>query len=143
MGRIIYGETERLMAWAGPANDAGEIPADTVAIGLEIGGELVGVVYYNDFTTANCNMHVVSSRRGKWLTRGFLAAAFAYPFVQLKLRRVTGLVKSRNFEAMTMNLRLGFQVEGRMIEAAEDDDVVVLGMLRRNCFWITEEHRHG
>ncbi|NTE96678.1 GNAT family N-acetyltransferase [Agrobacterium tumefaciens] len=143
MGRVIYGETEQLMRWAGPANDAGDIPADTVAIGLEVEGDVRAVVYFNDFTTTNCNMHVVTRMRGKWLSRGFLAAAFMYPFAQVGLRRVTGLVNSRNMDALTLNLKLGFQVEGRMIEAAEDGDMVVLGMLRRNCIWIPEEYRHG
>jgi hypothetical protein len=30
-----------------------------------------------------------------------------------------------------------------MREEAPDGDMVVLGMLRRECRWIAEEHRHG
>ncbi len=143
MGRIIYDETERLMAWAGPANDAGALPADTYAIGLEIDGQLRAVVYFCDFTTTNCSIHVVTNGRGHWLSRSFLAAIFAYPFVQLKLNRVTGYVASRNMKALILDMKLGFQVEGRMIEAAEGDDLIVLGLLRRNCNWISEDKRHG
>lgn len=143
MGRIIYDETDRLMAWAGPANDAGELAKDVYAIGLEIDKQLRAVVYFCDFTTTNCSMHVVTDGRGHWLSRGFLAAVFSYPFVQLKLNRVTGYVAARNMRAMVLDLKLGFEVEGRMREAAEGDDIVVLGMLRRNCIWIPEGKRHG
>lgn len=144
MARIIYGETERLMAWAGPRNDAGVIAGDTQAIGLEDeDGNIRSVVYFADFTTSNCSMHVVSDGNGNWLTRGFLAAVFAYPFVQMKLRRVTAYIAARNHRAMRFNMWLGFNFEGRMIEAGEDDDIFILGLLRRNCPWISEEHRNG
>jgi len=132
------------MEWAGPRNDAGVIPADTVAIGVEDDqGNIMAVVYYNHFTTYNCSMHVVSSGAGRWLTRGFLAAVFAYPFVQLKLNRVTAYVRSRNERALRLDTGIGFRFEGRMVRAAGDDDLIVLGMLRENCTWIPEEHRHG
>lgn len=140
---IIYDQTERLLQWAGPRNDAGTLPAETRAIGLERAGEIIAVVYYNAFTEHNCAIHVASNGKADWLSRRFLSHVFAYPFVQLKLRRVTAYVAESNERALSMDWRLGFRVEGKLEQAAGDEDLIVMGMLRQNCLWIPEVHRHG
>lgn len=143
MARIIYDPKERLLTWASAHTDTGEIPADAHAIGVERDGEIIAVVYYVWFTDYNCTLHVVSDGGATWLSREFLAHVFAYPFGQLKLRRVTAFVASRNERALTMDYRLGFEVEGVMKHGAGDDDIIVMGMLRENCVWIPESMRHG
>lgn len=118
--------------------------ADTHALGVEVDGEIQAVAMYNNFTTTNCAMHVVSNGGRRWASRTFLSAAFAYPFVQVGVHRVTALVPAGNVPAITLDLRLGFRIEGVMREAEHGgEDLVVLGMLRRNCAWITEEQRNG
>lgn len=143
MGRIIYNETERLLDWAAAHYTDAAVDGDTHAMGREVDGELVAVTLYNNFTQVNCNMHVVSDGKGRWLNREFLAHAFAYPFIQLGLNRVTAMVPAKNTAALTLDLRLGFQMEGRMPEAMPGDDVVILGMLKRKCIWIPEGFTNG
>ena len=140
---MIYNETARLLDWAVEHYTEAAVDPDTHAMGMEIDGKLVVVTLYNHFTTTNCNMHVVSDGSRRWCSRDFLAHAFAYPFIQLNLRRVTAMVPAKNMAALMLDLRLGFKPEGRMVEALDDDDLVVLGMLRRDCKWIPEDFHYG
>lgn len=143
MAQLVYDNPERLKAWA--LERSPDIPATSEAhsMGLEEDGELVVVVLYEGFTAHMCNMHVVSDNRRRWCSRGFLAAAFAYPFLQLGLCRVTALVGSNNAKALGMDIRLGFKPEGVMRGALGDEDLVVMGMLRDECIWLPKENRHG
>lgn len=78
-------------------------------------------------------MHIAAIAGSRWLTKSFLKAAFAYPFNQLKVNRVTGYVPAKNMAARRLDLHLGFKVEGVMRKALADDDVIVMGMLREEC----------
>lgn len=143
MGLRIRTDKDELLDWAAARYDDNAIDSDTHAIGVEVDGMIQAVAMYNCFTDISCNIHVVSDGGKRWASRTFLREAFAYPFIQLGLKRLTALVPARNTDALTLDLRLGFQMEGRMAEATDNDDLVVLGMLRRNCIWIPEEYRHG
>jgi len=143
MGLRIRTDKDELLDWAAARYDDNAIDSDTHAIGVEVDGVIQAVAMYNCFTDIGSNIHVVSDGGKRWASRTFLREAFAYPFIQLGLKRLTALVPAKNTNALTLDLRLGFQVEGRMAEATDNDDLVVLGMLRRNCIWIPEEYRHG
>lgn len=143
MGLRIRTDKDELLEWAAARYDDNAIDSDTHAIGVEVDGVIQAVAMYNCFTDISCNIHVVSDGGKRWASRTFLREAFAYPFIQVGLKRLTALVPAKNTDALTLDLRLGFQVEGRMAEATDNDDLVVLGMLRRNCIWIPEEYRHG
>lgn len=143
MGLRIRTDRDELLEWAAARYDDNAIDSDTHAIGVEVDGLIEAVAMYNCFTDISCNIHVVSDGGKRWASRTFLREAFGYPFIQLGLNRLTALVPAKNTDALTLDLRLGFQVEGRMAEATDNDDLVVLGMLRRNCIWIPEEYRHG
>lgn len=140
---LIYGEDERLVRWAQAGMGGLAFRDDATAIGIERNGELRAVVVFDGFSHCDCNMHVVSDGSKRWLTREFLVHVFAYPFIQCGFRRVTGLVPSKNLEALRFDLKLGFQIEGHIRHAMPDDDIVLLGMIRENCRFIPKEYRHG
>lgn len=98
-------------------------------------GRTLGVVVFDAFTAFECCMHIVIEDR-RCVTRRILKEVFAYPFTQLGLRRVTGLVPASNVPALAFDMRLGFRQEGRKIHGAGDEDEIVLGMTRENCRWI-------
>lgn len=144
MFRVIYDQDELLLPWAARRIEVDAFRADAKAIGQERDGEIVAVVVYDGFTNVDCNMHIASDGSKRWLTRELLVRAFAYPFIQLGMRRVTGLVPADNEEALKFDLHLGFQLEGRCQEATPDGrDVIVLGMLKRNCRYIPKEARNA
>lgn len=139
---LVYGEDARIVRWAAHIIGGIAFKDDAKAIGREINGELVAAVVFDSFSQCDCNIHIASDGSKRWLTRGFLTAAFAYPFIQCGFRRVTGLVPASNIDALNFDLKLGFKFEGRCQEAMPDgDDVIVLGMLRRECRFIPSEYR--
>lgn len=105
-------------------------------IGLLDGEALIAGVVYERISACDCNVHIAALPGGRWLRRDFLAAMFRYPFVQLGLQRITGLVPASNQAALRFDLHLGFVVEGICREAMPGDDVVLLRMLRRECRFI-------
>ena len=107
---------------------------DSQAIGWERNGELVSAVVYNHFSGNDIAMHVAG--KGYWATPAVLRAYFTYPFNQLKCQRVTAYVASRNAKCLTLVERLGFRREGCLREGAYDDDLLIFGMLRRECRWL-------
>lgn len=115
---------------------------DAKAIGRVAGGQIRGVVVYDNFSECDCSIHIASDGTRRWLTRSFLAEAFHYPFIQLGLRRLTGLVPAKNKAALRFDRRLGFKYEGLARCAMPDDDIVMLGMTRAECPFIPKEHRH-
>ena len=61
---------------------------------------------------------------------------FDYPFNQLGVNRITGLVAKKNKEARRFDEHLGFKYEGNMRHALADDDMLIYGMLKRECKWL-------
>jgi|TARA_R100001530_G_scaffold3596_5_gene5285 RimJ/RimL family protein N-acetyltransferase len=106
------------------------------AIGLIKDDELVAGVIYNHATGSNIMAHIAAVEGKKWLTREFLFAMFDYPFNQLGVRRITGLVPKKNTVARRFDTHLGFKYEGNMRNALPDDDMIIYGMLREKCKWL-------
>ena len=139
--RLIYGEEHRLLPWARGRIGLQDFRRDAYTIGLERDGELVAVVVFDSFSDVDCNMHIASDGTARWMTKELLLAAFAYPFVQLRLNRVTGMVPAKNADALAFDEHLGFVREGYHRKAMPDDDIVSLGLLRENCRFIPKEYR--
>lgn len=139
MGEIVYND-ESMIPWA--IEKIGFEPRlDVRAIGWRENGSLRAVTLYDGFSECDCNMHIASDGSGNWLRRAFLMASFMHPFVQWRLRRVTGLVPAKNKDALRFDLHLGFKQEGYLQHALPDDDLYLLGMLRENCRYIPPEYR--
>lgn len=111
-------------------------------ISLERDGETLAAVVYTLMTECDICMHVAARPGRKWLTHDFLRVAFRYPFVQLRLRRVSAFVPSTNRAALKLNLHLGFVREGCLRDASSDGDLIVLGMKRAECRWLGEADGH-
>lgn len=131
--RLIYGQEDRLLPWACTRIGIPAFRRDAYSLGLERDGEIVAVVVFDCFSETDCNMHIASDGTGRWLNKELLLAAFSYPFGQLGLRRVTGLVPAKNEAALRFDENLGFVREGYHKHALLDDDMISLGMLRENC----------
>lgn len=141
MNTLIYEQDKALVEWA-EARIGVPFRTDARTIGYARDGELIAVVVYDGFSRNDVNMHIASDGTGHWLTREFLTAAFAYPFLQCGLRRVTGLVPAKNRDALRFDQHLGFRREGYHHKAANDGgDLISLGMLREHCRFIKRGHQ--
>lgn len=100
-------------------------------IGVEKNGNLVGGVIYDNYNGASVCMHVAGDNK-YWMTRTFLAYAFWYPFVQLKVNKVLAITGSKN-PALSFHKNIGFIEECRITGAHQDGALVILTMSRHQC----------
>ena len=140
MGEVVYENVDEMVVWASKIIGFQPRP-DVTAIGWRESGSLRAVTLYDGFSECDCNIHIASDGSGNWLRRAFLIASFMHPFVQWRLRRVTGLVPAKNKDALRFDLHLGFKQEGYLHKALPDDDLYVLGMLKKSCRYIPPEYR--
>lgn len=98
-------------------------------------GELLGAVVYDSFTPYECCIHVRLHKPGCKVPE-VLRAVFAYPFEQLGLKRITGLVGANNDKGKELCRWLGFRFEGVKREGLGDEDEVIFGMTKNECPWI-------
>jgi len=119
-------------------NEFGSFGAAT-GIGWARNGELVAGVAYNEFNGVNINAHIASNGH-HWLTRDFLWAIFNYPFRQLGVQRITGLVGEGNAAARRFDEHLGFTLETKLTGAHPTGDLLVYVMWKHDCRWLEKNH---
>lgn len=103
--------------------------------GFYVDGELQAAAVFDAFTAHECCLHLAIKPDVK-VPEWALRAVFGYPLVQLKLKRITGLVRADNFAAIEVAKRNGFVEEGRKRNACGDCDEIVLGLLPDECPWV-------
>lgn len=135
---IVGEQRPAFLEWAQQAMGGVKLAPDAKTIAAVKGDEILAVVCYDTFTEFDCHMHIASNGSRRWISRALLREAFAYPFIQCGLRRITGLVAASNQDAMRFDLHLGFRIEGLCREGAPDGDLFILGMLRRECRFIQQ-----
>jgi hypothetical protein len=112
-------------------------------ISLHRDGILQGGVVYTGFLHASIMLHMAGNETN-WATRDFLWMVFDYAFNQLGVRKLIGLVASNNIRAISVDLRLGFRLEGRLTEMLPDphEDLLILTMLKQDCKWLKVTPRY-
>lgn len=136
MKTVIYGQNDRVIPWVGSRIDEDDF-GQAESIGLEEDGELIAGVVFNWYTGPSISMHVAAEPGRRWMTRDYLYRVFAYPFLQVGCRRVTGLVREDNLDAQRFDEHLGFKREGLIRCGASDgSNLILYGMLRSECKYI-------
>ena len=93
--------------------------------------EFVCVVIMTNFTARNVDLNIVMEKtkmRPKE-TLIMFNSIFSFLFNHLKLARVTGLVRGKNFASRHITEHFGFKLEGIMRRSFADDDLHVYGFL--------------
>jgi RimJ/RimL family protein N-acetyltransferase len=113
------------------------IPQGAQTIGLfdKEKGKLVAGVIYDRFNGANITGTVAAEGK-QWLSKEFLWYVFYYPFVQLKCKRITGLIQAKNKQSIKFHEHLGFAHEATLKDAHPDGDVLVYVMWAETCRWL-------
>lgn len=113
-----------------------QLPQPVTTLALFEGSEPLVVVGFYNFDGPSVEGAIVAPN-GFPPNRKFIKACFRYVFEQLGCRRFVVRVDDSNTQAKEFDLKLGFIHEGTLREAADDGgDVLVLGMLRRECRWL-------
>ena len=136
--RIVDNEHDRVTRYVAQKNSAHWFPGN-VGIGLERAGQLIAGVSYDSYCGRSICMHAAIDR----LNRDILWYAFYYPFVQLGVKKVIGLVDSTNEKALRLDLHLGFTLEAVIADGAKYGDLRILTMTRDQCRWLNAVRRPG
>ena len=139
--KVVFDRSVEVAQWVADRVDETHMGDDATGIGLEQDGVLVAGVAFNRYTETDIHMHVAIDRP-RAITKEFVTCCFAFPFIQLGVNRVTGLVRSDNLPAQRFDEHLGFKREGLIRQACDDGtDLIVYGMLRSECKWIRKEQK--
>lgn len=101
-------------------------------IGLVENGQIIACVGFEDYNGASIRMHVAGEGK-RWLTRDYLKFCFWYPFEQLKVKKIIGLVSSKNEQALRFDKHLGMVHEATIKDAAPDGDLLILTYTKEQC----------
>lgn len=107
-----------------------------VALGVVRRNKLLGGVVFDQYDERNILMSGGFTSPA-WASPKTLRQLFAYPFVQLGLRRMTTITAANNASARALDERLGFKQEGILrAHYPGDVDAILYGMLREECRWL-------
>lgn len=133
MFQLITQDPQRVCEWVAGKNEGIWNRSDASAIGLEKDGQLVAGTIYCDFLGQSVCMHTAIEH----MNRDFLGYCFYYPFEELQVKKVLGLVDSFNSRAIQLDLHLGFVLESTIKDASTDGDLLIFSMTRDQCRWLT------
>lgn len=107
------------------------------AIGLERDGEIIAGVVYDYYTGSNVCMHIAAIPGRKWMTKEFLRMIFYYPFAQLGVKRLSGIIAESNHDSVRFAKKLaGAKLEARLKDAHPDGDMLIYVMFREDCKYL-------
>lgn len=132
---VLYGEDALVMGWHMAHFCQEGTPDNYHAVGITLGGILIASVIYSRYRHPDVEIHIMSTDK-RWCTRRTLRHIFNYPFIQLECNRVTAHTDPAVPAVCNFLQRIGFVKEGLIREGSADGDVLLLGMLRRECRWI-------
>lgn len=95
-------------------------------------GKFLCVVIMTNFSSRNVDMNIVIDEKSKMRPKETIRmfnGIFKYIFDQLRLIRVTGLLRGKNEASKFLCKHLGFKLEGIMRKSFGDDDLHIYGFL--------------
>ena len=112
----------------------GSSPGLCKAFWIESGGEFDAVAVLSGFTPRNVDLHIAIRPGGLSRNTGIILfnSVFDYVFNTLGAARTTGLIKLSNRPARRFAEHLGFELEGVLRKAFDDDDLCIYGFLQRD-----------
>lgn len=143
MIRPVVGVSELVAKWVQQQLPDRPDFGQCTAIGIAEDKRLIAGVVFHNYTDYRGHRTIETSIAAldpRWCNRGILRMLFAYPFAQLKVRRLQTTVAKRNKRARRFVTRLGFKLEGIGREGwFSGGDCVVYSMLPRECVWLKEK----
>jgi RimJ/RimL family protein N-acetyltransferase len=101
--------------------------------------KLKGGVLFTDYHVGSVMIHMAGFRKN-WVSKAMVYLAFDYPFRQLKVKKLMGMVSERNIVARNADLHLGFKIEHLSPDVLGFEDGVngmyLMSMYREDCRWL-------
>lgn len=139
MKKIITGQDDRVAAFVAEHIGMTGKFGSCASIGLEEDGELIAGVIYTDYNGSNVCMHIAAIGK-RWCTREFLWFCSYYPFEQIGVKRVTGIVDESNRASINWGEKLGFTFEARLKDAGAHGDLLVYRLFKKDCRFLRIKH---
>jgi len=103
-----------------------------VALGLvNRAGRLVGAVIFNDYEHRNVEMTMIGGP-GIFF-KGMAREVFGYAFDELGCNRISITIPERDHAKIKQARRWGWEIEGRKRCYYDEDNAIILGMVRAEC----------
>ena len=140
---FVY-DAKRIGEWV--TDKAGGTPTELcTCIGYEIDGQLIGAVMYDGYTgkkgeeggTIFIHSRIDQPRK---MPREFYWLVFAYPFNQLKVKYVRGIVNINNLAAQKFNEHVGFKREAQLRDYFLNGDAIIYGLTRDDCRFLGDKY---
>jgi len=140
MRKLVF-DAEKIGPWV--CNKTGGVfDGLGTGIGIEQDGKLIGAVLYDNYNGQSICIHVASDGTSNWMTRDFLRMAFDYPFNQLGVKVILGMVDSANLAARRFDEALGFKLEHTILNAGSQEHLLIYSMRPAQCRFLSMKERH-
>ena len=136
---MIVFDANRVGQWVCERTGGTYFEGSGQGIGLEKNGELIAGVVFDDYNHRSVRMHVAAIGK-RWMNYAYLWTCFDYPFNQLKVNKIIGLVDSTNADARKFDEHIGFNLEAVIPDAGREGDLLIYTMTRQQCRWLGERH---
>jgi len=110
----------------------GQYCGDGVYIGLEQDGKLIAVCGFDNYNGRSLHMHIAAEGK-RWMTKEYLWYCFHYPFVEVGVDKIIGIVEEGNKKAIRFDNRLGFVHEATIEDAHPNGAILILTMTKQQC----------
>lgn len=138
MTRIVDTDHARVGAWMHRFLP-GTWREGATCIGLERNGELVAATLYDGCNGASIYSNIVIDGL---VSREWLWFIFYYPFVQLNVNVILGLVAKNNVKSQHLVEHLGFHLLTEIPDADPSGATLLYTMPKQRCKWI-RRRQHG
>jgi hypothetical protein len=106
---------------------------------------LKGGILFTDFMNGSIQMHIAGFRPN-WGSKALVYLGFHYPFRQLGVKKVIGLVPEYNWKSRNLSLHLGFRIEYLVEDVFNHHDapngMYIMSMTREQCRWLNMRPPH-
>lgn len=108
----------------------GDYTEHTQSLGCVINGELVAATTYDHFNGVSMQFGIWAGSRP---SPEWSQAIFAYPFDQLGVQKLIGIIFSSNAKSIKLAEHSGFELEAVVKDAHPDGDMLIYTMTRDQC----------
>lgn len=114
-----------------------------ITLSIWKGDRLLGGTIYERYTKRAIFLHIVGFEPA-WFNRTFLWLGFHFPFEQLGVEKVFGLVSANRRRELEFFKKLGFVIETAIKGVYSDGaDQLVLVLEKKNCKWLKLKASNG
>jgi hypothetical protein len=107
---------------------------------VDISGNIRGMVAYTNWTPNSCEAHMAADTPIAW--RSLLGPAFSYPFEQVGVNIILGVIRGSNLKSLSLAAHFGFVESHRVADGwANGEDLVMIEMRKENCRWLNSHRR--